>query len=232
MCPSWPQPRPLCGAYHSGMLGGWQHPVGHLWSPENPDTLFKAAKSRCPATIPSLSPKSRVNQSYRHFGNRAFPPCLLPAGSPQSLEPCNPPATKQAFLARFWEVVSYFGPSCPLKKGLGPTGWKPEGSGQGSPTYLSGSPACQDERILPTHLPPGYCITHSSKPAPSGEGATGLLHDLWPTVCGTNPVIHCRVNICISVQGFLCLKNYRLAPTCFEQLCLGSSAFLKEKVPF
>lgn len=41
-----------------------------------------------------------------------------------------------------------------------------------------------------------------------------------------------RVNIFVSMQGFLCLKNYHLAPSCFEQLRLGSSAFFKEKVPF
>lgn len=77
--------------------------MGHLWSPENPDSLSKA-KSQCPAAVPN----TRVNLGYRHFGNKAVPTVFSARRLPESLELCKPPASKQAFLARVWEVVSCF----------------------------------------------------------------------------------------------------------------------------
>lgn len=76
-------------------------------------------------------------------------------------------------------------------------------------------------------------MAHSSKPALGGEGALAFsMTSSQRCVAQIQLSIVC-VSIFVSMQGFLlCLKNYHSAPSCFEQLRLGSSAFFKEKALF
>lgn len=85
---------------------------------------------------------------------------------------------------------------------------------------------------MATPLPPGDCMTHSSKTALVVKVPLAFcIASSQRCVTQIQLSIVC-VNIFISMQDFLCLKNYHSTPSCFEQLHLSSSAFLKEKVPF